>query len=306
MTPAPAARRGLLRARGPGVGVGVCLLVLAMPGAAAAAEPGAPGLGPSGLSVTVDALERRDDGTLLVTATVANRGEEPALSLSLRQFTDPDGTLGLAVVDPGTGAIGRADGEGGLLPLFVDPGQAVSVAVPVQDPGGSVVDVVFTSFHPVTGLAVDGPGDLGEVATLEARSTTPLPRIQQGAAEVVGTDQVTLDTSVLFAFDSADLSPEAGGSLDAAAEALTAQDGRSLRVSGHTDSQGEEAYNLDLSRRRAEAVRAALEQRLGPGWTFEVEGLGETQPVAPEVDGSGGPYPDGQARNRRVEVTVQG
>lgn len=263
-------------------------------------------MGPPGLVVAVDRLERDGGGVLLVTATVSNRGDENVQGRQLDVAGQEFGTVGLMVVDPATGAVGRPVGEPGELPVFLEPGQAAGVVVGVHDPGGQVVDVVFTRFQPVTGLAVEGEGRQGEVTTLEGRSTTPLPRVEQGAAEIVGTERVTLDTSVLFAFDSADLSPEAGGSLDAAAEALNAQDGRSLRVSGHTDSQGDEAYNLDLSLRRAEAVRAALEQRLGPGWAFEVEGLGETQPVAPEVDESGGPYPEGQARNRRVEVTVQG
>jgi len=45
--------------------------------------------------------------------------------------------------------------------------------------------------------------------------------------------------------------------------------------------------------RRAQTVRDALDTRLGDGWTFEVEGFGETQPVAPEMSQDGQPNPEG-------------
>jgi outer membrane protein OmpA-like peptidoglycan-associated protein len=76
-------------------------------------------------------------------------------------------------------------------------------------------------------------------------------------------------------------------------------------VTGHTDATGEDAYNLDLSRRRAEAVAAWLRARpeLG-GWTFTVAGKGEAAPVAPNSRPDGSDDPEGRARNRRVEVTI--
>ncbi len=75
-------------------------------------------------------------------------------------------------------------------------------------------------------------------------------------------------------------------------------------MSGHTDSKGDEAFNQRLSEQRATSVRDALASRLGQGWTFEVAGFGETRPVAPETTESGGANPEGQARNRRVELSI--
>jgi outer membrane protein OmpA-like peptidoglycan-associated protein len=70
-------------------------------------------------------------------------------------------------------------------------------------------------------------------------------------------------------------------------------------VVGHTDSQGSDAYNDDLSRRRAEAVAAVLRPELagGPELDLAVEGRGEREPVA---DNS---TDEGRQANRRVSVT---
>lgn len=114
---------------------------------------------------------------------------------------------------------------------------------------------------------------------------------------------ITLAADVLFAYDKADLTPDAGGRLDDLADQLSDLGGRQVTIGGHTDSDGEDAYNQDLSVRRAEAVHAALADRLGGDFTFEVDGFGETQPVAPNANEDGSDNPEGRALNRRVEIT---
>jgi outer membrane protein OmpA-like peptidoglycan-associated protein len=117
---------------------------------------------------------------------------------------------------------------------------------------------------------------------------------------------VTLNTDVLFAFDSADLTPEATTRVaDLAGDIAETAAGGTVTIAGHTDDVGEDEYNQTLSEQRAEAVRAALEPAVDRGdLTFEVSGSGETDPVAPnEINGR--PNPDGQARNRRVTITYQ-
>jgi outer membrane protein OmpA-like peptidoglycan-associated protein len=114
---------------------------------------------------------------------------------------------------------------------------------------------------------------------------------------------VALSADVLFAFDKADLTPAAGDKLDALADQLTDLGERKITIGGHTDSKGDDAYNQDLSERRAEAVHAALADRLGDGFTFEVHGYGETKPVAPNQHDDGSDDPEGRALNRRVEIS---
>lgn len=113
----------------------------------------------------------------------------------------------------------------------------------------------------------------------------------------------TASADVFFAFDSADLSPRAREELARIAQQIDEAGLASVRIVGHTDAVGDDAYNLELSRRRAEAVRAFLAQAL-PGASLAAEGVGEAQPVAPEtVDGQDNP--EGRAANRRVEIRAE-
>lgn len=90
-----------------------------------------------------------------------------------------------------------------------------------------------------------------------------------------------LSLPVHFAFDSADILPAARAQLDALAEGikLLAPD-RSVLVEGHTDATGEGAYNLALSRARAQAVRDYLVQHHGIAASrLKTVGYGEDRPI---------------------------
>jgi outer membrane protein OmpA-like peptidoglycan-associated protein len=117
-------------------------------------------------------------------------------------------------------------------------------------------------------------------------------------------EKIELDTTVLFATDKATLSKSASKTLDKAAKILKAQDGRKLRIVGHTDSTGSDSHNLDLSKRRAKAVADALKQRLGSGWTFETDGKGEKDPRVKETGLNGKDLENARRLNRRVEITI--
>jgi outer membrane protein OmpA-like peptidoglycan-associated protein len=110
---------------------------------------------------------------------------------------------------------------------------------------------------------------------------------------------ITLSGSVLFASNKATLLPAAQARLDQVAEALMATKERRLTVEGHTDSQGTADYNLDLSQRRAEAVRAYLISRDYPADRIQARGIGKVRPVADNAS------PEGRANNRRVEIIVE-
>ena len=117
--------------------------------------------------------------------------------------------------------------------------------------------------------------------------------------------RIILESDVLFDFDSAKLRPEAEKSLHAVAEALEQFKGRSIRLLGHTDSKGDDGYNLKLSIKRADSVRSFLagEPKL-KGFQFKSEGRGEREPVAPNLFADGRDDPDGRQKNRRVEIRI--
>lgn len=102
---------------------------------------------------------------------------------------------------------------------------------------------------------------------------------------------------VNFITDSAELTTESRAILDRTAASLRRSPGVRVEVGGHTDSVADDAYNLELSQRRAETVRAYLIHAGVAADRLEAKGYGETRPIAPNDTDAG------RARNRRVELT---
>jgi outer membrane protein OmpA-like peptidoglycan-associated protein len=121
--------------------------------------------------------------------------------------------------------------------------------------------------------------------------------------ETAETTTVTFAADVFFEFDRADLTSQAQTRLGELADQLSAPGGRPVTIVGHSDSHGDDAYNDDLSLRRARAVEAALAAELGGDFTFDVSGRGESEPVAPNEHEDGSDNPEGRALNRRVEIS---
>ncbi len=101
---------------------------------------------------------------------------------------------------------------------------------------------------------------------------------------------------VNFDFDRDTLRPESFPILNRAAERLRQCGSERLQVEGHTDSIGSDAYNQDLSERRARTVRDYLVSRGVAGSRITSAGFGESRPIASNDN------PDGRFLNRRVEV----
>ena len=100
---------------------------------------------------------------------------------------------------------------------------------------------------------------------------------------------------ILFDVNQATLKPESMGVINEVAKMMQEHEDLNFNIQGHTDSDGEENYNLELSAERADAVKEAL---IGLGTTEErlqTEGKGESVPVADNTS------PEGKANNRRVE-----
>jgi OOP family OmpA-OmpF porin len=112
---------------------------------------------------------------------------------------------------------------------------------------------------------------------------------------------IRIDANVLFDFDKAELRPSAGPVLTAIAKTLTATSGR-VDVDGYTDAKGSDAYNLDLSNRRAAAVVAALTSD-GAVTPLQPHGYGEARPIARNTI-NGKDNPAGRQLNRRVELVI--
>ncbi|MEU6722175.1 OmpA family protein [Nonomuraea wenchangensis] len=171
---------------------------------------------------------------------------------------------------------------------------------------------------------------LSAALVLVLSSPTPAPEVPSGATGAVedlvlpvediigevesmdGTEsetkqgrQVTLavTSDVLFALDKWRLTAKARQRLEQVAAKVDEESaGGVVRIEGHTDDQGTDAYNLTLSRRRAQAVERAVRGMITvPGVTLQAAGYGESRPKLPNVV-QGKPVEGNRAKNRRVEV----
>jgi OOP family OmpA-OmpF porin len=105
---------------------------------------------------------------------------------------------------------------------------------------------------------------------------------------------------VNFDFDKDEIRPDAAVILDEAAGMLTgAHTGARVRIEGHTDSTGPEAYNQGLSERRANSVRSYLVSHGVDASRLTTVGYGESRPMADNATR------EGRALNRRVELQVE-
>jgi OmpA-OmpF porin, OOP family len=145
------------------------------------------------------------------------------------------------------------------------------------------------------GCALDSDGD-GVPDYLDKCPETPL-----GA--VVDTDGCSRTLvrlqDVHFAFDSAQLTSEAKSILDAAVPVINGNPSDTISVEGHTDSTGSDAYNSQLSQRRARAVAEYLAAHGVSSSRLRPVGMGESHPVASNDTR------EGRALNRRVEVIAK-
>jgi OOP family OmpA-OmpF porin len=160
---------------------------------------------------------------------------------------------------------------------------------PVKD---SANECVKTS-----GWSEDTPCEKPPAPVEEARVPAPVP------PPALPSKHITLSASTLFGFDRATLTPEGRAAIkqevdDWRGRYETKEIG--ITLTGYTDSTGSEAYNQQLSERRANAVRDYLVDDLGVNPdNVTASGKGEADPVA------NNDTREGRARNRRVEMDVQ-
>ena len=119
---------------------------------------------------------------------------------------------------------------------------------------------------------------------------------QEGMEQALATKQHYDLYGIHFDFDKAVIQPDSSALLDDIATTLKHFPKWRVRITGHTDSKGDAAYNEELSMNRANAIKQALVERGIDAARLETLGTGEKQPVASNDT------PEGQALNRRVEL----
>ena len=119
-------------------------------------------------------------------------------------------------------------------------------------------------------------------------------------AAAPSSEKVTFEADTFFDFDKSVLKPAGKSKLSDLASKLQGIDIEVVVATGHTDSVGSDSYNMKLSLRRANAVKAFLVSKGIPADRIFTAGKGETTPVASNKTR------EGRAQNRRVEVEVVG
>ena len=224
-------------------------------------------------------------GSLLTGCATHSDGTAP-----LNQRTWPICSLLGGLVGGGLGAIESAGWAGGGAALGIVTGGLICYA---QD-GDEDSDGVFDRR--------DRCPDTPENTEVDHRGC-PLPQYPVAVKPVEPAPQTEVITlsdagNVLFDFDKSDLTPAAKAQLDTLMDKLRNADVVSIKVIGHTDSKGSDAYNQALSGRRASSVAAyLLSQGLAPN-KLTSEGRGESEPVADNATD------EGRAENRRVELHI--
>jgi OOP family OmpA-OmpF porin len=179
------------------------------------------------------------------------------------------------------------DGDGDGVPDYQDkcptvPAPGTADGCPPDRDGDGIVDA-----HDAC-PDVAAPGTVGGCP----------PKAAEPAASAVIDRKLTLE-GVNFDNDSARLRAESHAILDQAVETLKDWGDAKVEVAGHTDSVSSDAYNLNLSQRRAETVRAYLIDKGIAADRLSAKGYGESRPVADNGT------EEGRFKNRRVELIPQ-
>jgi outer membrane protein OmpA-like peptidoglycan-associated protein len=103
---------------------------------------------------------------------------------------------------------------------------------------------------------------------------------------------------VYFDFDKSVLTPEAVGIIRQAADTFKRTGAVTIKIDGYTDLAGTQQYNIGLSHRRADTVRAELAKDGVPAGSVAESWHGKSDPAVPTPDGVREP------RNRRVEIVL--
>ena len=282
---------------------------------------------PDGMALQLDAIQAKPTETVL-TLTITNNGKSERILNGRSGGTyifGPDGAK-LILSPPAVneqlsippGQSLKADlvfqgalAKGGAATLITNNGEDVDneytrypgfrVAIPMQDAafteGGSKKKL--SSLRLLPGApAVPAASKSQVTAITQLRSELKATETDRGTL-------VSLPGDVLFDSGKADIRPAARPTLDKLATLIGADQAARITIEGHTDSKGDDAYNLKLSERRAQAVRDYLKDVRGvAGNRMTVKGFGEDRPVAQNMTPDGRENADGMQKNRRVEVVI--
>lgn len=233
--------------------------------------------------------------------------------------------LGVRLVDLAGDQVASTavDAEGETVGLTADTSEttdsgpqtlAGTVQIAFADPGTDTLAVYLPKTPLVTDVpvldaevpAVDGAEEQLDLTAIDEAPLAPMLTASQDLAEPVRetreeeTTTVAISSDVLFDSSSADLDEEAKSALDEAARRIESHEPGPVTIIGHTDSVDSDEFNLELSKKRSQAVADALADLLDTDeYEISTDGKGESEPIASNDT------EDGKALNRRVEIVLE-
>lgn len=156
-----------------------------------------------------------------------------------------------------------------------------------------------TALGAIIGAAVGGTAGVLIGKKMDKQAEEIKNEVPNATVERVGEGiNVTFNSGVLFGFDKSDLTATAQSNIRELAEVLNKYPDTHVRVEGHTDDTGADAYNYSLSERRAKSVAAYLAKQGVSSGRIQTFWYGETQPKYPNDSEAN------RAQNRRVEFSI--
>ncbi|MCK9462468.1 MAG: OmpA family protein [Proteobacteria bacterium] len=197
----------------------------------------------------------------------------------------------------GPAAAKRAELNGMLAPIGTKP-DAASAESASREPPSAVAEQ--TTAKPAVETADRLPDETQARADKMKRERDAQDMLAESAAVRVdyGGIVITLSGAALFAPADATLLVSSQPMMKKVAGALLVTRERDIVVEGHTDSNGTEIGNIELSRQRAEAVRTYLIAQGYPAARIRAQGIGQDRPVATNASAKG------REKNRRMEIIV--
>ncbi len=187
-------------------------------------------------------------------------------------------------------------GQGGV---YGATGGAAAGAIIGQAAGG---DTESTLIGSAIGAAVGGLAGAGAGRMMDKQEREMRDALADSEAAAVRREgdllAVSLKGDVTFDHDSATVQPGLYDEIDRISNVLLQYPQTVILVEGHTDSTGSESYNMDLSRRRAQAVKNLIVERNISSNRIETKAYGESMPVASNDTEAG------RRMNRRVEIKI--
>ena len=275
------------------------------------------------------------DGTSLVSGSTVLGGDGSAVSSSDKGTVVNDGTGSGVITEGPISIIYGGDGSG----TYTNADTMVTITVEAD--GSGTYSTATTSiildgtgggnYSNTTSMETiinngDGTGSYSDdkltiqnngdgTATVNGATVKDAPKVEKVAklgkfspveslkpVESCGT-VITLEDGVLFDFGKSEIRSDAAQTLKSLAGVLNNAKVPTAHIYGHTDSVSDEAFNLQLSQERADAVSAELKKD-GVSAILDATGYGESKPVAPNENADGSDNPSGRALNRRVEIFI--